>query len=78
MSAYYELKIDDNQIYYGENYINLILMYIFTSRDRKYKYANISKLSIRTYKTDVEPILNCKYQSKVLIVKKRLDIMGFS
>jgi len=79
MGSYCDLKIGTKSIYWSKNSVDPVMMSIFIAQDKAYKYEKISQVFPEDYEEeDDTPYAICKYISSVSIVKKRLDILGFS
>ena len=79
MGSYCDLKIGTKSIYWSKNSVDPVMMSIFIAQDKAYKYKPVSQVFPEDYDEDDDtPYAICKYISRVSIVKKRLDILGFS
>ena len=79
MGSYCDLKFGTKSIYWSKNSVDPVMMSIFTAQDKAYGYEKISRVFPEDYEEEDEtPYAVCKYVSSVSIVKKRLEILGFS
>lgn len=79
MGSYCELTIADKSICWKKNSVDPVMMSIFSAQDKQYRYEKISEVFPEDFEEDDEtPYAICKYISRVSVVKKRLDILGFS
>ncbi len=79
MGSYCDLRFDTKSIYWSKNSVDPVMMSIFTAQDRVYGYEKISQVFPEDYEEEDKTLYAvCKYVSCVSIVKKRLDILGFS
>ncbi|WP_413525394.1 HEPN/Toprim-associated domain-containing protein [Photobacterium phosphoreum] len=77
MGSYYDLKFGQQEICSGKSYVDPIIMSIFTDMDKSFSYQKLSDVYPEE-KGNNEQIEVCKYIAKSTVVKKRLDILGFS
>jgi|LGOV01.1.fsa_nt_gb hypothetical protein len=79
MGSYCDLEFGSKCVLWSKNSVDPVMMSIFTAHDRNYRYEKISQVFPEDYeKEDDTPYAVCEYVSNVSIIKKRLDILGFS